>query len=68
MSVSVGMILMDIGDHGMSFTDSKIKTYRQGLFEDDAFKDLEGTESAEKLLILCRALGYPYIADRRHCD
>lgn len=57
MSVSSGMVLTDMCDHGLSFTQSLIKTYKQGLFEDDAFLDLEGLEAAHKLLILARELG-----------
>ena len=57
MSVSAGMILTDMCDHGLSFTDALLKTYRQGLFEDDVFLDLEGTEAAQKLLLLSRELG-----------
>lgn len=59
MSVSLGMILTDMCDEGMTFTEALLKTYRQGLFEDDVFADLEGIEVAEKLLILARELGIP---------
>ena len=59
MSVSSGMILTDICDFGKTFTESVQRTYQLGLFEDDAFKDLEGTEAAEKLLILAREMGFP---------
>eukprot|EP01038_Epipyxis_sp_PR26KG_P012220 gene12220-16370_t len=59
MSVSSGMILTDICDNGLSFTQALVKTYNQGLFEDDVFVDLDGTEAAEKLLILVRELGFP---------
>jgi aspartokinase/homoserine dehydrogenase 1 len=41
-----------------SFTDSVRQTYLQGLFEDDVFADLEGSEAAAKLLILARDMGY----------
>ena len=42
----------------MSFTDALQKTYATGLLEDDPFVDLEGTEAAQKLLILARELGF----------
>jgi homoserine dehydrogenase len=58
MSVSVGTILTYICDNKMSFTEALLKTYKQGLFEDDVFLDLDGSEAAEKLLILGRELGF----------
>lgn len=57
MSVSAGVVLTDICDLGCSFTEAVTRTYTRGLFEDDAFVDLEGTEAAEKLLILAREMG-----------
>lgn len=57
MSVSVGTVLNDLCDGDMSFSAAVEKTYKQGLFEDDVFLDLEGTEAAMKLLILARELG-----------
>ena len=63
MSVSAGMIVTDMCDHGLSFTEALLKTYRQGLLEDDVFLDLEGTEAAQKLLILARELGSIIIID-----
>lgn len=59
MSVSIGVILTDICDDGKSFSDSVESTFKRGLFEDDPFVDLEGTEAAEKLLILAREMGIP---------
>jgi homoserine O-acetyltransferase len=32
--------------------------YRDGLFEDDTFSDLEGMDAAEKILLLARELGF----------
>jgi len=57
MSVSAGMVLTDVCEHGLTFTQALEKTFAQGLFEDDVFLDLEGTEAAQKLLILARELG-----------
>lgn len=57
MSVSVGVVLTDLCENGLSFSKAIEKTYKQGLFEDDVFVDLEGTEAAQKLLILARTLG-----------
>lgn len=45
-------------EEGLSFTESVHRTYSRGLFEDDAFIDLEGLEAAEKVLVLCRELGF----------
>lgn len=59
MSVSLGVILTDICDEGKSFSDAVVSTFKRGLFEDDPFVDLEGTEAAEKLLILAREMGIP---------
>jgi aspartokinase/homoserine dehydrogenase 1 len=76
-SVSAGMIFTDICEGGFSFTKAISRTYSQGLFEEDVFRDLEGTESAQKLLILARELGVPMqlsdvkiepIATRRDID
>lgn len=57
MSVSAGVILSAICEDGLSFSDAVEKTHITGLFEDDVFVDLEGTEAAQKLLILGRELG-----------
>lgn len=59
MSVSANMVISGICEEGLSFTESLLRTYNQGLFEDDTFSDLEGVDAAEKLLILARELGYP---------
>jgi aspartokinase/homoserine dehydrogenase 1 len=59
MSVSAGVVLTDVCEGGLSFTQSVQRTHAQGLFEDDPFLDLEGTEAAQKLLILARDLGVP---------
>ena len=60
VSASVGQILTDICDNPpISFTQSVSRTFAQGLFEEDVFRDLEGTEAAQKLLILARELGVP---------
>ena len=75
--MSVGVVLTDVCEGGMTFSQSLEKTYAQGLFEDDVFVDLEGTEAAQKLLILARELGIPMVlediaieplAARRHID
>ena len=57
MSVSIGVVLNEILDNGLSFTQALSKTQKTGLFEDDVFLDLEGTETAQKLLIVARELG-----------
>lgn len=59
MSVSAGVILSAVCEDGLSFSAAVEKTYSTGLFEDDVFVDLEGTEAAQKLLILGRELGCP---------
>lgn len=59
VSASAGKVLTDICDGGFSFTKAVSRTFSMGLFEDDVFKDLEGTEAAQKLLILARELGVP---------
>lgn len=59
MSVSLGVVLTEICDNGLTFTEALKRTFATGLFEDDAFADLEGTEVAQKLLILARELGVP---------
>ena len=59
MSVSAGVVLTDVCEGGMTFSQSLEKTFAQGLFEDDVFMDLEGTEAAQKLLVLARELGVP---------
>jgi hypothetical protein len=59
MSVSANMVISGICEEGLTFTESLLRTYNQGLFEDDTFSDLEGVDAAEKLLILARELGYP---------
>jgi aspartokinase/homoserine dehydrogenase 1 len=59
MSVSAGVILSAICDDGLSFSAAVERTFSTGLFEDDVFVDLEGTEAAQKLLILGRELGCP---------
>jgi aspartokinase/homoserine dehydrogenase 1 len=59
MSVSANMVISGICEEGLTFTESLLRTYNQGLFEDDTFSDLEGVDAAEKLLILGRELGYP---------
>lgn len=59
MSVSAGVVLTDICENGLTFSEAVQKTYSQGLFEDDPFADLEGTEACEKLLILARDMGIP---------
>lgn len=59
MSVSANMVICGICDEGLTFTESLLRTYNQGLFEDDTFSDLEGVDAAEKMLILARELGYP---------
>lgn len=58
MSVSASQI-MTMCDAGKSFSEAIGLTYEQELFELDPFIDLEGHESAQKLLILARTLGYP---------
>jgi len=57
MSVSAGVILSAVCEEGLSFSQAVEKTFTTGLFEDDVFVDLEGTEAAQKLLILGRELG-----------
>ena len=57
MSVSASDILTDICDFGYSFSEAVSRTFSKGLFEDDAFQDLDGTEAALKLLVLLRELG-----------
>ena len=59
MSVSANMVISGICEEGLTFTESLLRTYNQGLFEDDTFSDLEGVDAAEKLLILAREMGYP---------
>lgn len=63
MSVSAGVVLTEICDNGLKFSEALSKTYMTGLFEDDVFADLEGTEAAQKLLILARTLGKPMSLD-----
>eukprot|EP01036_Dinobryon_divergens_P033744 gene33744-43607_t len=63
MSVSSGMIITEMSDNGLTFTEALMKTYKQGLFEDDAFLDLCGLEAAHKLLILARELGVPMLLE-----
>jgi aspartokinase/homoserine dehydrogenase 1 len=59
MSVSAGAVLTQICDHGLSFSESVSRTFCKGLFEDDVFRDLEGIDVAEKLIVLGRELGIP---------
>lgn len=42
MSVSAGVVLTEICDNGLKFSEAIEKTYATGLFEDDAFVDIEG--------------------------
>lgn len=62
-SVSVGVVLTEICDNGLTFTEALTKTFATGLFEDDVFADLEGTEASQKLLILARDLRIPLEID-----
>jgi bifunctional aspartokinase / homoserine dehydrogenase 1 len=57
LSVSVGVVLTEVCENGLKFSEALSKTHATGLFEDDAFVDLEGTEAAQKVLVLARALG-----------
>jgi aspartate kinase len=57
MSVSANIVLTDICENNISFSQSVSNTFARGLFEDDVFKDLEGYDTAEKLVILGRELG-----------
>lgn len=57
MSVSTAVVLTYISDEGMSFSEAVAQTHSRGLFEDDPFTDLDGSEAASKLLILARELG-----------
>jgi len=59
MSVSAGRIMTAMCEEGMSFSKALSLTYEQELFEEDVFTDLEGLESAYKVLILARTMGYP---------
>merc|ERR1711871_1607591 len=59
MSVSAGRIMTAMCEEGMSFSKALALTYEQELFEEDVFTDLEGLESAYKVLILARTMGYP---------
>eukprot|EP01041_Mallomonas_annulata_P005902 gene5902-11914_t len=59
MSVSVGMLLTDISESGLSLSAAIANTYSKGLFEEDPFLDLDGKEAGQKLLILARELGIP---------
>ena len=59
MSVSAGQVLTGMCDEGLTFSEALAKTHATGIFEDDAFADLEGHEAAQKLLILARALDVP---------
>ena len=68
MSVSAGVILSAICEDGLSFSQAVEKTYTTGLFEDDVFVDLEGTEAAQKLLILGRELGCPMSIEDIHVE
>jgi homoserine dehydrogenase len=77
MSVSVNTVLTDICENSLSFSEALRRTYAQGLFEKDVFADLEGTEVAEKMLILLRELGFAStiedikiepLATRRHIN
>lgn len=58
MSVSVGTVITEMCDNGTSFSTALERTFRTGLFEDDVFRDLEGTEASQKLLMLARELGF----------
>jgi homoserine dehydrogenase len=59
MSVSAGLILTGMCDEGLTFSQALAKTHATGIFEDDAFADLEGHEAAQKLLILARSIDFP---------
>ena len=59
MSVSVNTVLSNMCDNGLSFSQSVLETYQKGLFESDAFEDLDGIEASQKLLVLARELGIP---------
>lgn len=63
MSVSTGVVLTYVEEQGLTFSEAVAKTYERGLFEDDPFLDLEGTEAASKLLILARELGFSMCMD-----
>ena len=58
MSASVGVLLTYMSN-GLLFSEAVQRTYNQGLFEDDPFLDISGTDSAQKLLVLGRELGIP---------
>lgn len=47
MSVSVGSVVTDMCENKLSFTEALQRTHTTGLFEDDVFKDLEGTEAGD---------------------
>ena len=59
MSVSTQAVLTDICENQLSFSESVTRIFQQGLFEDDVFRDLEGIDVAEKLIVLGRELGIP---------
>lgn len=67
-SVSSNVILTHVCDEGLSFTDAVQRVYDRGLFEDDPFVDLAGTEAAEKLLILAREMGGALTIDDIHVE
>lgn len=58
MNISANTVVRDISEEGLTFTQALIKTYKTGIFEDDPFSDLNGSDSAVKALIISRELGY----------
>lgn len=59
MDVSCNSVLTSMFEHGMSFSESVVATYETGLFQEDIFEDLNGTDAAKQLLVLARELGVP---------
>ena len=51
------MVLTHVCEGGKTLSAAVAETYAARLFEEDPFLDLEGTEAAQKLMILARELG-----------
>lgn len=58
MNISANTVIREMCETGLTFTQALIRTYNKGIFEDDPFADLEGTDAVEKALIISRELGF----------
>ena len=57
MTISCNLVLKNMCEGGMSFSDSISDVYKQRLFEKDPFQDLSGHDGAQKCLVLAREMG-----------